>query len=81
MIIRLGWVWLPENYRFEEGLIVLKASRPECHVDPKETDSRPEGPSQMRRRPRLGGSLDRGRAERLEQAKMVSELSLLREDT
>ena len=32
-------------------------------------------------RPRLGGSVDRGRAERLEQAKMFSELSLLREDT
>ena len=38
-------------------------------------------PSQRRRRPRLGGSLDRGRAERLEEAKMLSELSLLREDT
>ena len=29
----------------------------------------------------LGGSLDRSRAERLEQAKMLGELSLLREDT
>ena len=34
----------------------------------------------MCRRPRLGGSLDRGWAERLEQAKMYSELSLLRKD-
>ena len=59
----------------------MKAPRPECHVATEDTESRPEGPCQKRRRPRLGGGLDRGLAERLEQAKMFSELSLLREDT
>ena len=43
---------------------------------PTETES-----GQRRRRPSLGGSLDRGGAEGLEQAKKFSELSLLREDT
>ena len=59
----------------------MKACRPECHVVPKDTESRPEVPSQKCRRPRLGGSQDGGWAERLEQAKMFSELSLLREGT
>ena len=31
----------------------MKASRPECHVLPKDTESRPEGLSQKRSRPRL----------------------------
>ena len=59
----------------------MKATRPECHVAPKDTESRHERPSRKRRRPRVGGSLDRGGAERVEQAKMFSELSLLRVDT
>ena len=48
---------------------------------PLDTKWRPEGPSRKRRSPRLGGSLEKGGAERLEQAEMFSELSLLREDT
>ena len=32
----------------------------ELRVAPRHTESRPQGPSRMRRRLRLGGSLDRG---------------------
>ena len=58
----------------DECLVLLKACRTEFRVAPKDTESGPEGLSRERRTPRLGGSLDRGWAERLEQAKMLSEL-------
>ena len=41
-------------------------------------EARPEGPIRQRHRPRLGVGLERGGAERVEQAKMFRELSLLR---
>ena len=50
----------PENYRPLFRRRPEKASTSECHVFVKDTESRPEGPGQKRRRPMLGGSLDRG---------------------
>ena len=44
----------------EKGFILLKAYRTKFRVAPKDTASMHQGPSRMRRRPRLGGSLDRG---------------------
>ena len=54
---KVGFGHLKTTVRcLKEGLTLLKASRPECHVVTKEAESRPEGPSQKRRRPRLGGT-------------------------
>ena len=73
----------PKNYfafAKKTASSLLNASRTEIRFAPKDAASRPEGPNRKRRRHRLGGGLDRGWAERLEQAKMLTELNLFRED-